>query len=101
MMAFCVGEEKLEPKLSPLMLEELNINNEDRRRVTMNRDVVDSRGLKVIIIGAGLSGLLLAMRLKDSLISNKDRLQGESQMVVSFQGKKVPLEFALFAVPTL
>jgi type VI secretion system protein ImpJ len=43
----------------------------------------------------------LAMRLKDSLILNKDRLQGQSQMVVSFKGRKVPLEFALFAVPTL
>jgi type VI secretion system protein ImpJ len=42
----------------------------------------------------------LAMRLKDSLILNKDRLQGESRMVVSYKGRKVPLEFALFAVPT-
>ena len=43
----------------------------------------------------------LAMRLKDSLLQNKDRLQGESRMVVSYLGRKVPLEFALFAVPTL
>ncbi len=42
----------------------------------------------------------LAMRLKDSLILNRDRLQGESRMVVSYKGRKVPLEFALFAVPT-
>ncbi|MCO6453741.1 MAG: type VI secretion system baseplate subunit TssK [Pirellulaceae bacterium] len=43
----------------------------------------------------------LAMRLKDSLILNRDRLQGESRMVVSYKGRKVPVEFALFAVPAL
>lgn len=43
----------------------------------------------------------LAMRLKDSLILNLDRLQGEQQMVVSALGKKVALQFALFAIPTL
>jgi type VI secretion system protein ImpJ len=42
----------------------------------------------------------LAMRLKDTLIVNRDRLQGERRLVVSVRGKRVPLEFALFAVPT-
>lgn len=41
----------------------------------------------------------LAMRLKDSLIFNRDRLQGERQLIVSAHGRQVPLEFALFAVP--
>jgi len=41
----------------------------------------------------------LAMRLRDSLIVNRDQLQGERRMVVSFRGRQVPLEFALFAVP--
>ncbi|MCY2996119.1 MAG: type VI secretion system baseplate subunit TssK [Planctomycetota bacterium] len=41
----------------------------------------------------------LALRLKDSLIVNYDRLQGETQLVVSTRGKRVPLQFALFAVP--
>lgn len=41
----------------------------------------------------------LAMRLRDSLIVNLDRLQGEREIVVSARGRKVPLEFALFAVP--
>ena len=41
----------------------------------------------------------LAMRLKDSLILNFDRLQGEQELVVSAFGRKVPLRFALFAVP--
>ena len=41
----------------------------------------------------------LAMRLKDTLIVNKNQLQGEKQLVVSIMGRPVPLEFALFAVP--
>ena len=42
----------------------------------------------------------LAMRLKDALIVNRDRLQGERQLVVSLRGKRIALQFALFAVPT-
>ena len=42
----------------------------------------------------------LAMRLKDSLILNLDRLQGERQLVVSAAGKRAALQFALFAVPS-
>lgn len=41
----------------------------------------------------------LAMRLKDSLIVNADRLQGERRLMVSLRGKRVTLQFALFAVP--
>lgn len=41
----------------------------------------------------------LAMRLKDSLIQNKDRLQGERDIDVMTHGKKVSLQFALFAIP--
>lgn len=41
----------------------------------------------------------LAMRLKDSLILNRDRLQGQRKLIVSAKGRKVELEFALFAVP--
>ena len=41
----------------------------------------------------------LAMRLKDTLIVNRDSLAGKRQLVVSSRGKHVPLEFALFAVP--
>jgi type VI secretion system protein ImpJ len=41
----------------------------------------------------------LAMRLKDSLIQNKDRLQGEREINVSAMGKTVNLQFALFAIP--
>ncbi len=41
----------------------------------------------------------LAMRLKDSLIGNLDRLQGQQTLVVAAFGRKIALKFALFAVP--
>jgi len=41
----------------------------------------------------------LAVRLKDSLILNRESLQGEKQLVVSAGGKRTTLQFALFAVP--
>ncbi len=41
----------------------------------------------------------LAMRLQDRLIANMDSLQGSSTILVSYAGKQVPLQFALFAVP--
>jgi len=41
----------------------------------------------------------LAMRLKEALIVNRDRLQGEKTLVVSALGRTVPLQFALFSVP--
>lgn len=41
----------------------------------------------------------LAMRLKDSLIANLDKLQGERELVISNRGRTIRLQFALFAVP--
>jgi type VI secretion system protein ImpJ len=42
----------------------------------------------------------LAIRLRDSLIVNRDRLQGEQKIVVARGEQQVTLEFALFALPT-
>ena len=42
----------------------------------------------------------LAMRLRDTLIVNRDRLQGERRLEVTLRGKRATLQFALFAVPT-
>jgi type VI secretion system protein ImpJ len=42
----------------------------------------------------------LAMRLKESLIVNRDSLSGERQLIVSAKGRQAALQFALFAVPT-
>ncbi len=41
----------------------------------------------------------LALRLRDSLIMNLDRLQGERSIAISSRGKRATLQFALFAVP--
>lgn len=41
----------------------------------------------------------LAMRLKETLVVNRERLQGERTLVVSAFGRTVSLQFALFAVP--
>jgi hypothetical protein len=41
----------------------------------------------------------LAIRFKDSLILNRDRVQGERRLLVAHEGERVPLELALFAVP--
>jgi type VI secretion system protein ImpJ len=41
----------------------------------------------------------LAMRLKESLINNRDRLQGERKIEVPYRNRPVELQFALFAVP--
>ena len=41
----------------------------------------------------------LAMRLEQSLIANRNDLQGKRKLVVSIERKEYPLQFALFAVP--
>lgn len=41
----------------------------------------------------------LAMRLKDSLIVDRENLPGKRQIIVSARGRQATLEFALFAVP--
>jgi hypothetical protein len=39
------------------------------------------------------------MRLKDTLIANRDRLQGERKLAVALGDRQAELQFALFAVP--
>lgn len=46
-----------------------------------------------------LETLSVAIRLKDSLIVNRDKLDGSTEIVVRYRGRPVPLRFALFAVP--
>jgi hypothetical protein len=36
--------------------------------------------------------------LRDSLILNRDRLQGQDTLEIDFSGRRVSLQFALFAV---
>jgi hypothetical protein len=39
------------------------------------------------------------MRLKDTLIANRDRLLGERKLAVALGDRQAELQFALFAVP--
>jgi len=41
----------------------------------------------------------LALMLRDSLILNRDRLQGQQNLEINFGGRRISLQFALFAVP--
>ncbi len=48
-----------------LMREELNLLGEDRRRVPIAPETIPS-GYRVLVIGAGMSGILAAVRLKEA-----------------------------------
>ena len=41
----------------------------------------------------------LAMRYQDRLVDNRESLEGQKTLVINVQGRKVELQFALFAVP--
>ena len=49
----------------PLLVEETRLSPEDARAVRWRRDGVDARGFKVVIVGAGFSGLCAGVRLKE------------------------------------
>jgi 4-hydroxyacetophenone monooxygenase len=63
-MDYVTGEPVLEEHVE-LLWEELNLFDEDRRRV-----VIDTAGMptgyRVLVIGAGMSGILAAVRLKEA-----------------------------------
>lgn len=42
----------------------------------------------------------IGVRLRDTLITNPDKLPGQRRVEVAFEGRKTTLEFAVFAVPT-
>ena len=49
----------------PLLVEETRLSPEDARAVRWRRDGVDARGFKVVIVGAGFSGLCAGVRLTE------------------------------------
>ena len=49
----------------PLLIEEIRLGAVDSRAVRWRRDGVVAAGFKVVIVGAGLSGLCAAVRLKE------------------------------------
>ncbi len=66
MMAFAIGERVSDDYL-PLLLEELALSGEDLRAPTWHKDTVDrDRDFHVVIVGAGMSGVLAAHRLQQA-----------------------------------
>ena len=66
MMSFVVGEE-VPAEYIPMMLEEMALDGADARSVTFDAIPAATRGrFQVVIIGAGMSGLLAAIRLEEA-----------------------------------
>lgn len=56
---------RIPPEQMELMREELNLYGEDRRRVPIAADSIPD-DFRVLVIGAGMSGILAAVRLKEA-----------------------------------
>ncbi len=66
MMSFIVGEE-VPAEYGPMMMEELALDGHDRRRTPLRVDPSDlADRFHVLVIGAGMSGLLAAVRLQQA-----------------------------------
>jgi 4-hydroxyacetophenone monooxygenase len=80
MMAFLACEE-VPGNYVELMLEELELDGVDARRVTIHADDDARRAFPVVVIGCGQSGLLAGIRLKEqgipfTIIEKNDSLGG-------------------------
>ena len=66
MMDFLIGDHVSDDYL-PLLLEELAFADADARAPEWNKDALDAgRDMRVVVIGAGMSGILAAHRLKQA-----------------------------------
>ena len=66
MMDFLIGDHVSDEYL-PLLLEELAFADADARAPEWNKDALDAgRDMRVVVIGAGMSGILAAHRLKQA-----------------------------------
>ena len=67
MMSFMVGEDVPEEYV-PMMQEEMNLSGEDSRAVHWDNTVTDSQtqNFPVVIIGAGVGGVLAGIRLREA-----------------------------------
>ena len=68
MMSAGVGQ-TVPPQYIPLLLEETGLGSTDTRAVPWRRNDVVADGCKVVIIGAGFSGLCAGIRLQEMGIS--------------------------------
>lgn len=66
MMGFVVGEE-VSAEYVPMMLEEMSLDGVDARSVAWNDVPLEARRrFRVVVVGAGMSGLLAAIRLEEA-----------------------------------
>ncbi len=67
MMSFMVGE-PVPDEYVPMMLEEMELDGEDVRSLHWDRNVPAEQkaGFHVVVIGAGMSGILAAIRLEEA-----------------------------------
>jgi 4-hydroxyacetophenone monooxygenase len=93
MMSFVVGEE-VPAEYVPMMLEEMALDGADSRNVALD-DVPSElrRGFRVIVIGAGMSGLLAAIRLEEAgipyVVIEKNTDVGGTWLENSYPGCRV------------
>lgn len=66
LMSFTVGTD-VGPEYVPLMLEELSVTGDDLRQPTWTKsEVAPQRTFRVVVVGAGMSGILAAHRLSQA-----------------------------------
>ena len=65
MMDWLVGED-VPPEYVPMVMEEMELDGADARRVPAPRDAAARQDFPVVVIGCGESGLLAGIRLKEA-----------------------------------
>lgn len=96
MMSFLVGEHVPDAYV-PMMLEEMALDGADARRTDLAQAVEAAGGAapKVLVIGAGMSGLLAAIRLKEAgvefLIVEKNAGVGGTWYENDYPGSRVDI----------
>ena len=93
MMDFLIGEHVSDEYL-PLLLEELAFADTDPRAPEWNKDALNAeRDMRVVIIGAGMSGILAAHRLKQAGVAytviDKNRDVGGTWFENTYPGARV------------
>ncbi len=93
MMSFMVGQEVPDDYV-PMMLEEMALDGGDARDVAWDDVPVESRArFRVVVIGAGMSGLLAAIRLEEAgipyVVLEKNDAVGGTWLENSYPGCRV------------
>ena len=94
MLSFVVGE-PVPDEYVPMMLEEMELDGEDVRGLEWSRSLpAEARGrLHVLVIGAGMSGLLAAIRLEEAgipyTVVEKNAAVGGTWLENSYPGCRV------------